>query len=86
MELFHAGFHIGHFSQMVSDFKLVSPKSVMQVSGREELFIALKALFSDSRNLQICREAARHASEECAKGVVDKVWRYLETFVIDAVS
>lgn len=76
------GPHIGHFSQMLSDFQKISPLSMKQVSGKDELLRTLQFLLSDSSILQACREAARQASVVCARGVISKVWRYLELFVV----
>eukprot|EP00250_Pteridium_aquilinum_P012229 c20585_g1_i1 orf=22-1365(-) len=76
------GPYIGHFSQMVTDFHKVSTLSIRQVSGKEELQKQLQVLFSDPSRLQACREAARHAAEICARGVINRVWSHLDLFVL----
>lgn len=76
------GPHIGHFSQMVSDFQHISPLSIQQVSGKDELLKTLQEIMGDSSILQARKEAAQRASVACAQGVINKVWKLLELYVL----
>ncbi|MCO5602939.1 hypothetical protein L7F22_057080, partial [Adiantum nelumboides] len=67
--------HVGSFSRMVSDFH-------HEGFWKGRLAGSFAVLFSDPGILQSCRDAAQHASEACAKGVVAKVWRHLELFAL----
>ncbi|KAH7445788.1 hypothetical protein KP509_01G024500 [Ceratopteris richardii] len=76
------GPYIGHFSQMVSDFHQVARDSIWQVAGKDDLQNRLHLLFTNHNTLQSCRAAALHASELCAQGVILRVWRHLELFLL----
>ncbi|KAG9458615.1 hypothetical protein H6P81_003123 [Aristolochia fimbriata] len=73
------GPHVGHFSHMVMGMQRVNPVSVQQVAGKEELLEALKVLFANGGALKLHRAAAREASLALSKGVVENVWKLINT-------
>ncbi|CAM6102159.1 unnamed protein product [Calypogeia fissa] len=76
------GRYVGHFQEMIAEMRRHSPLSIEQVAGESELLELVRWLFENGRSLRQRQEAALTAANSAAASVVNRVYRWLNIFVL----